>query len=73
MGLRGSTDNFYRNRDDSGNVKLNRRNNAQGPRGTYVCVVLDSRGNSMRLVMQVYSPEGINNHYWRHLYISTLS
>lgn len=51
-------DNFYRNRDDEGNVKLNRINNAQSPKGRYKCGIVDDRGILVYLNLVIYSAEG---------------
>ena len=41
---------FYRGRGDDGTVRLNRRNNAMSPLGTYYCEIpLDSPTNLGRL------------------------
>ena len=35
---------FYRNRDNDGGVMLNRRNNAQSPKGRFKCSIPDNQG-----------------------------
>ena len=40
--IEGTGSDMYRNRDDDGQVRLNRRNNAIYPLGTYTCIVPDA-------------------------------
>lgn len=59
MSIRASTDNFYRNRDNSGGVILNRRNNAMGPNGQYKCVIPGpTMAETVTLVARIYSELG---------------
>lgn len=61
---RGAGQDFYRNRDDDGYVRLNRRNNAQSPRGVYYCVLPDIRGVLTRISVFIYSPAGEGRKWW---------
>lgn len=51
-------DDFYRNRDGNGNVRLNRRNNARSPKGNFRCSLPNSRGVMVHLHIFVYAPDG---------------
>ena len=42
--IEGRQQDFYRNRDDNGTVRLNRRNNANYPVGVYRCEIPDHSG-----------------------------
>jgi len=50
---------FYRNRDDEGNVYLHRRNAPQLPRGIYRCVIPDQNGVTVSFHVGLYLPEGM--------------
>lgn len=65
---RAAGEEFYRNRDDSGNVLLHRRNNARSPVGVYYCELPDHNGVLTRLSVGIYSPEG-----WLVLYTAKLT
>lgn len=58
ISTKSAGEDFYRTRDDSGNVMLNRRNNAQQPKGMYTCVVPNLRGVLTTLAIALFSPEG---------------
>ena len=58
VGLRSSGDDMYRNRDDLGNVFLNRRNDVRTPRGIYHCLLPDHYGVMTKMQVGLYLPEG---------------
>lgn len=57
--INGERADFYRNRDDSGNVKLNRRNNAVTPKGVFYCITPNDRGVLTRMNVALYLPTGM--------------
>lgn len=56
--INGDGHDIYRNRDDVGNVRLNRRNNAMGPRGLYTCEIPNTRNELTMLYITLYSTDG---------------
>ena len=49
---RNISDDFYRNRGD-GFIRLNRRNGATSPTGSYRCEIPDTAGNLLNIVIEV--------------------
>ena len=61
VNVRRFEEDYYRNRDEEGNVYLNRRNSPQLPRGIYRCTLPDQNGLMVTLHVGLYIQEGIQS------------
>ena len=56
----GDGHDLYRNRDDTGNVRLNRRNNVMGPHGLYTCEIPNTGNVLVNLTITLHTANGKN-------------